>query len=142
MKLLNGKTLNIIQAPVALGQTLKGVDEGPEALLKNGLVQLIESLGWKVKNISEINTHELKWNSPEANLPAHQHGINIKFPLELGEACGEIAELTEKSSKNKEFTLTLGGDHSVAIGSIGGALLSRPDLGVIWVDAHGDFNSW
>jgi arginase len=50
--------------------------------------------------------------------------------------------LTQKSNDAlKEFTLTLGGDHSIAIGSIGGALLSRPNLGVIWVDAHGDFNT-
>jgi arginase len=141
MKQLKGKVLNIIQAPVALGQTLKGVDEGPEALIKNGLVNIIESLGWNVKKISSINTHELKWNSPEGDIPAHQHGINIKFPLELGEACKELAQITNQSNNALEFTLTLGGDHSIAIGSIGGALLSRPNLGVIWVDAHGDFNT-
>jgi arginase len=141
MKQLNGKILNIIQAPVAIGQTLKGVEEAPKILLQNGLAQLIESLGWKIGKITEIDTHELKWNSPQGELPAHQHGINIKFPKELGEACGELAQLTQKSNQEKEFTLTIGGDHSIAIGSIGGALLSRPELGVIWVDAHGDFNT-
>jgi len=141
MNLLNGKVINIIQAPVALGQTLKGVEQGPKILLKSGLIKQIEALGWSVKSVSNIDTHQLKWNSPKAKIPAHQHGINIKFPGELGLACKELAYLTEKSNNEKAFTLTLGGDHSIAIGSIGGALLSRPNLGVIWVDAHGDFNT-
>ena len=72
---------------------------------------------------------------------AHQHGYRIKFPDELGEACEDIARFAEESNREGAFTLTLGGDHSVAIGSIGGALLARPELGVIWVDAHGDFNT-
>ena len=141
MNLLNGKRLNIIQAPVALGQTLKGVEQGPEILLKHGLVQQIEDLGWNIKSVNKINTQQLKWNSPQAKIPAHQQGINIKFPQALGLTCGEIAQLTKQSNNEKEFSLTLGGDHSVAIGSIGGALLARPNLGVIWVDAHGDFNT-
>ena len=85
--------------------------------------------------------HDLRWNSPGASLPARQQGFNIKFPVELGETCRELAQLAKTSHLENAFTLTLGGDHSIAIGSIGGALLARPDLGVIWVDAHGDFNT-
>ncbi len=140
-KFLSGNSLRVIQAPVALGQGLEGVDEAPEILLKSGLITQIESLGWKVNEVSEIDIQDLKWNSPKANVPAHQHGINIKFPTELGDACRELASLTEASNRDQNFTLTLGGDHSIAIGSIGGALLARPELGVIWVDAHGDFNT-
>jgi arginase len=139
--MLKRKVLNLIQAPVALGQGLEGVDEGPGILIQNGLIAQIESLGWKIGIHKEIDIHDLRWDSPEAKLPARQTGVNIKFPTELGETCRELASLTEKSSAAHEFTLTLGGDHSIAIGSIGGSLLSRPDLGVIWVDAHGDFNT-
>ena len=138
---LKSPVLNLIQAPVALGQDLEGVDEGPGFLIQNGLIELIEGLGWKVKSNVEINHPQLKWNSPHAPLPAHQQGVNIKFPIELGETCRQIAELAKQSNDKQAFTLTLGGDHSIAIGSIGGALLSRPNLGVIWVDAHGDFNT-
>ncbi len=138
---LNSRTLNIIQAPIALGQTLLGVDEAPRILLQNGLIAHIESQGWNIGRVSEVDIRNLKWNSPHALLPAHQRGLNIKFPVELGEACSEIAEQSQASHREKAFTLTLGGDHSIAIGSIGGALLERPDLGVIWVDAHGDFNT-
>ncbi len=141
LKFLKDKRINVIQAPVALGQGLEGVDEGPRILIQNGLLRQIESLGWKVETVSEIDIHDLRWNSPEAKLPAHQHGVNIKFPFELGETCRELAQQTQKSNDDQSFTLTLGGDHSIAIGSIGGALLSRPNLGVIWVDAHGDFNT-
>jgi arginase len=140
-KFLSGPVLNLIQAPVALGQGLEGVDEGPGILIQNGLIEQIESLGWKIGSKTEIDIHDLRWNSPEAKIPAHQTGVNIKFPTELGETCRELAGLTQKSNSEKAFTLTLGGDHSVAIGSIGGALLARPHLGVIWVDAHGDFNT-
>ena len=140
-KLLNNHTVNIIQAPIALGQTLLGVEEAPGILLQNGLVSNIESIGWKVKRVSEVDIRDLKWNSPHALLPAHQQGLNIKFPVELGEACHDIAKISKASQEEGAFTLTLGGDHSIAIGSIGGALLARPNLGVIWVDAHGDFNT-
>lgn len=138
---LKENILNIVQAPIALGQGLEGVDEAPEILLNHGLIEQIESLGWKVGKNSAVDIHDLKWDSPAGHIPAHQHGLNIKFPHELGEACREMAQLTRASNDEKAFTLTLGGDHSIAIGSIGGALLSRPDLGVIWVDAHGDFNT-
>ena len=140
-KYLSGRTLNLIQAPVALGQGLEGVDEGPGILLKHGLVKEIEALGWTLGSISEVDIHNLRWNSPAGNLPAHQTGVNIKFPVELGDTCRELALKTQKSNLAKNFTLTLGGDHSIAIGSIGGALLERPNLGIIWVDAHGDFNT-
>jgi arginase len=133
--------LNLIQAPVALGQGLEGVDEGPEILIQNGLIEQIEQLGWKIKNVSKVDPHNMKWNDPSAQLPAHQVGVNIRFPMELGEICGDLAKMTKKSCDENAFTLTLGGDHSIAIGSVGGSLLSKPDLGVIWVDAHGDFNT-
>jgi arginase len=138
---LKNDLINIIQAPVALGQGLEGVDEGPSILLQNGLMGQIEQLGWKLGRNSTIDIRNLTWNSSYADIPAHQSGVKIKFPLELGDACRDIAKLTEESTRNEAFTLTLGGDHSVAIGSIGGSLLARPDLGVIWVDAHGDFNT-
>ena len=138
---LNSKTVNVIEAPVALGQTLEGVDEAPEILIQSGLLKQVEDLGWKVATVTEVDPHNLRWNSPEGKLPAHQHGSKIKFPIELGDACREIAQLAQECHHKKEFSLTLGGDHSVAIGSIGGALMERPDLGVIWVDAHGDFNT-
>jgi arginase len=133
--------LNLIRAPVALGQGLEGVDEGPEILIQNGLLDQVRALGFEPGFEAEIDVRELTWNSPAADVPAHQHGYRIKFPDELGEACEDIARFAEESNREGAFTLTLGGDHSVAIGSIGGALLARPELGVIWVDAHGDFNT-
>ncbi len=138
---LHQKKLQIIQAPVALGQGLEGVDEGPRSLLEHGLIEQIHALGWSVVANTQIDTHNLVWNSPAGALPAHQSGLKIKFPKELGEACHDLATLTQASNQAEHFTLTLGGDHSIAIGSIGGALLARPNLGVIWVDAHGDFNT-
>lgn len=140
-KFLSSQTVNIVSAPIALGQGLEGVDEAPGILMQNGLVELIESIGWKFGGVSEVDIHDLRWNSPEADIPAFQKGHQIKLPNELGDACRELAAFTKTSADENSFTLTLGGDHSIAIGSIGGALLSKPDLGVIWVDAHADFNT-
>lgn len=138
---LHHQTLHLIHAPIALGQGLEGVDEGPRFLLQNGLEDQIQALGWSIAQSKTLQPGNLFWNSPLAELPAHQHGLNIKFPKELGDACRQLAELTRKAHQEHSFALTLGGDHSIAIGSIGGALLARPNLGVIWVDAHGDFNT-
>ena len=138
---LKSKTLRLISAPVSLGQDTHGVEEGPEFLIKSNLVQHIQGLGWDVQPLQSIDPRNLRWDSPSGELPARQTGLNIKFPKELGEACGELAMLTQAAGTAGEFSLTLGGDHSIAIGSIGGALLARPNLGVIWVDAHGDFNT-
>lgn len=138
---LNSRTVRILSAPVALGQDTHGVEEGPDALIGAGLAQQISQLGWNVAEVRAIDSKNLHSNSPEGMLPAHQSGLKIKFPTALGTACGELAELARQSAQADEFVLTLGGDHSIAIGSIGGALLARPKLGVIWVDAHGDFNT-
>lgn len=135
------REINVIQAPVALGQGLEGVDEGPKILLESGLVQQVDSLGWKVCRVEEVDAHDLTWNSPSLPIPAHQQGKKIKFPQELGKTCEEIAKKTAQSASENRFTLTLGGDHSIAIGTVSGALKQRPNLGVIWVDAHGDFNT-
>lgn len=138
---IKSKNLSLIQAPIALGQGFKGVDQAPQLLLKSGLIGLIESLGWSVKNNQVVDPHNLKWNSPQGLLPAHQLGAKIKFPKELGEACADLSLFSEAAHREKQFALTLGGDHSIAIGSVEGALKARPNLGVIWVDAHGDFNT-
>ena len=138
---LTQKKLNLFEAPIALGQDVEGVDEGPGILIKNGLISHIETLGWEMGTQAKVDLAYLKWNSPQALIPAHQVGAKIKFPTELGDACFELAKLTRQSYAEKSFTLTLGGDHSIAIGSIGGALQAEPNLGVIWVDAHADFNT-
>lgn len=138
---LNSHVVRVVQAPIAIGQGLEGVDEAPEILLQNGLLEHMSSLGWSVESVVEVDKHDLRWDSPVAKLPAHQQGLNIKFPGELGETCRELADVTADSHAKGIFTLTLGGDHSIAIGSIGGALKVRPNMGVIWVDAHGDFNT-
>jgi arginase len=139
---MNGnKSLNLTLAPIALGQGLEGVDEAPEILLRSGLREQIAELGFKIQKETQVKSGPLTWNSPLGHLPAHQQGHKIKFPTELGQACVEIANSVEQALQQGSFSLTLGGDHSIAIGSVGGALRAAPDLGVIWVDAHADFNT-
>ena len=51
---LNGNVLNIIQAPIALGQTLNGVEQGPDILIQNGLIEQINDLGWTIGKNSKL----------------------------------------------------------------------------------------
>jgi arginase len=59
----------------------------------------------------------------------------------IGDACKNVAEIVAENTMKGNFQLTLGGDHSIAIGSIAGKLMAQPELGVIWVDAHADINT-
>lgn len=132
------KEISLIQAPLSLGQSLAGVHEAPKALIQHGLQTQVESLGWKITDTQTLDVNNQVSKIP---LPAHQQGIRIKFPNELGKACQDLSQMTAQTAAQKKFALTLGGDHSIAIGSIGGMLSQWKDLGVIWVDAHGDFNT-
>jgi arginase len=59
----------------------------------------------------------------------------------MGRACELIAQQTRAIAQSQQFCLTLGGDHSIAAGSLSGLLQAHPDLAVVWVDAHGDYNT-
>jgi len=66
---------------------------------------------------------------------------NLKFSRDVGAANAKIAKATYQKAEEGKFVLTLGGDHSLAIGSISGLLRSRPELGIIWLDAYADVNT-
>lgn len=61
--------------------------------------------------------------------------------LAVGEGCRRLAEVVHTKANEGRFVLTLGGDHSIALGSIAGVLRARPNTRVLWVDAHADINT-
>ncbi len=129
-----GKRLQIVSLigiPMDLGQDHRGVDMGPSAIRYAGLASKLQALGYIIKDRGNLEVplrYTLPNNSKEELLSA------------INQAC-EMAYLAGKDAvANGEIPIFLGGDHSLAIGTIGG-ITAQQQAGVIWIDAHGDFNT-
>ena len=125
------QTISIIGIPMDLGQTHRGVDMAPVAIRYAGLGLKLRNLGYRTIDRGNID------------VPGHYTLSSTKYDerlIPIREACEKAYKLGAEAIKNGEIPLFLGGDHSAAIGSIGGVTAERP-CGLIWVDAHGDFNT-
>lgn len=128
------KTVEIIGAPSTFGQRKLGVNFGPDAIRYAGIVARIEAIGLTVKDSGNINVPELNLNK----FNSEQQGLrNLEEIIETSET---LSQSVSNSISNNHFPLILGGDHSIAIGSISGVSKHYENLGVIWYDAHGDLN--
>ncbi|OEK76310.1 arginase [Staphylococcus saprophyticus] len=128
------KTVEIIGAPSTFGQKKLGVNLGPDAIRYAGIVARIEAIGLTVKDSGNINVPELNLNK----FNSEQQGLrNLEEIIETSET---LSQSVSNSISNNHFPLILGGDHSIAIGSISGVSKHYENLGVIWYDAHGDLN--
>ncbi|ATY66162.1 arginase [Cordyceps militaris CM01] len=139
--LSNPQDLGVVAVGFSGGQPKAGVDNGPSALIESGLLtQIKEELEYNLHGDSEVQFY--KDLAPAAD-PEYR---GMKNPLLVSAVNRKIAEATYSHSSQGRLTLTLGGDHSVAIGTIAGtAKATRERLGreiaVIWVDAHTDINT-
>nr|AGT02710.1 arginase [Strigomonas galati] len=132
------KRVEIVLAPFSCGQPKSGVDLGPKALMEEGhLKEGLEHLGWKVTVADPLagNDYEARKHDP-----TDVYG-RIKRPRLVSEACELIYKATSKAAREGKMPLTIGGDHSVAIGTVAGTLSQHPDAGVLWIDAHSDINT-
>lgn len=128
------KTVEIIGVPATFGQRKLGVNLGPDAIRYAGIVARIEAIGLTVKDSGNINVPELNLNK----FNSEQQGLrNLEEIIETSET---LSQSVSNSLSNNHFPLILGGDHSIAIGSISGVSKHYENLGVIWYDAHGDLN--
>ena len=124
--------IRLIGVPMDLGQDLRGVDMGPSALRYAGLAARLERLGHTVHDAGNIQV-AVRGTVPDRNGgPA--------FVPEIIETCQHVYEAGRQAIADGCLPLFIGGDHSIAIGTIGGVTHDRP-AGVIWIDAHGDFNT-
>ncbi|KAL2211154.1 Ureohydrolase [Sarocladium strictum] len=133
--------LGVVAVGFSGGQPKKGVDAGPEVLIQAGLLtQLREELGYKLHGHDSV--HQYSELTPADDPPYR----NMKNPRTVSAVTRQISSQTYEHSVAGRMTLTLGGDHSIAIGTISGtAKATRERLGreiaVIWVDAHADINT-
>jgi len=131
------QTVSIIGFPVDLGAGRRGVDMGPSALRIAGLESKLKALGYKVEDTGDINIEIME----------RQKIINpkLKYLDEILKTSKKLASRIEKVLEQNKFPLCLGGDHSMALGTLAGiASYCRKNnltLGVIWIDAHADMNT-
>ena len=128
------KTVTIVGAPLDLGQGRRGVDMGPSAIRYAGLEERLTSFGCRVTDRGNVLTPE-----PESLSVADERA---RFLPEILEACARLAAIVGDVAADGAVPLVLGGDHSVALGTLAGlrAAAGQPG-GVLWIDAHGDLNT-
>jgi arginase len=126
------QTVALIGASLDLGAGRRGVDMGPSAIRYAGLEARIERLGLDLRD----------WGNVEGAVPeATQVGSErVRFLAAIKAACERVAELVAEAADGGLFPVVLGGDHSVALGTVGGLARVHGPGGVLWIDAHGDLN--
>jgi len=123
--------VRVIGVPMDLGADRRGVDMGPSAIRYAGLAGALTDAGHDYIEVGDISVPRPE-NLDEANSRA-------KYLDETETVCRSVATQVEATIEAGEFPLVLGGDHSIAIGTAGGAA-TQGATGLVWFDAHGDFN--
>ena len=129
--------VHLLGVPMDLGSGRRGVDMGPSAIRIAGVAGRLEELGHKVVDDGDVvikNMEELKIGSERA-----------RYLAEIARASTILARKIDRIMGLKHFPLVLGGDHSIAVGTVSGiaafAQRQGKKLGLIWIDAHGDINT-
>jgi len=129
--------IRIIGVPMDLGASRRGVDMGPSALRAAGLQARIKQLGHQVEDIGNISVKQ-----PEEMSYGEKRA---KYIAEITDACKDLGAAVVKSLEEGCLPLVLGGDHSIAAGSISGVSAhfrkDKKSIGCIWLDAHSDMNT-
>ena len=125
--------ISLIGVPLDFGQSRRGVDMGPSAIRYAGAVGRIESIGHQVTDEGDVQVSVVERKKHSDS--------NLKNLDEVIQATTELARKVAEVVEAGRFPLVLGGDHSIAIGTLAGLSDKYKNLGVIWYDAHADFNT-
>ena len=129
--------VRIIGVPMDLGASRRGVDMGPSALRVAGLQAHIRHLGHTVEDIGNIIVKQAE------EMPVGEK--RAKYVAEIADACNDVGLAVQKSLEEGYLPLVLGGDHSIAAGSISGVAAhfrkEKKQIGCVWLDAHSDMNT-
>jgi arginase len=127
--------VRIFGVPMDLGQTRRGVDMGPSAIRYAGLQSRLEHLSCTVYEGGNIVVPQVEQvdDNPIDGLAHNIHAIS--------DVCRDIFADAQAAMQTGETVIVLGGDHSISLGTVPAALETRKRTGVLWVDAHADFNT-
>ncbi|CAL8274248.1 unnamed protein product [Merluccius merluccius] len=126
------QSVAVIGAPFSKGQKRRGVEHGPKFIRNAGLLERLSNLDYPVHDLGD-----LQFQHPEKDEACMQ----VNFPRTVGRANQLLAKAVSGAVGAGHTCVMLGGDHSLAIGSVEGHSRQCPDLGLIWVDAHTDVNT-
>ena len=133
----SGRKIRVIGVPLDLGQSRRGVDMGPSAVRVAGLEARLEALGHEVEDGGNVAVA-----IPEQK---KEGAANAKYLKEITATCTKHAELVLKTLEAGRVPLCLGGDHSMAAGTVSGVAefyrRQNQRVGLIWIDAHTDINT-
>jgi len=131
------KQIRVIGVPLDLGQSRRGVDMGPSAVRVAGLEARLEAIGHVVEDGGNVAVA-----IPEQKKEGAAHA---KYLKEITATCTKSADLVLKTLEAGKVPLVLGGDHSVAAGTVAGVAefyrRQNQKIGLIWIDAHSDMNT-
>ena len=127
------KQVAIIGAALDLGAGRRGVDMGPSAIRYAGLAERLRSLGYRC----------LDWGNVETAVQeaVEEHDPRARYLPEICATCRRVSARVAHALDDGAVPLVLGGDHSVALGTLGGLASRREPGGILWIDAHGDLNT-
>ncbi len=125
--------VRIIGAPMDLGADRRGVDIGASAIRYAGLSDQLHRLGHTVQDVGNVIIPQPE-SQPQGN-------PRLKYLEPIIQVSEDLTKLTAEAVQEGQIPLILGGDHSIALGSITGIASVHKNLGIIWIDAHADFNT-
>ena len=125
--------IRVIGVPMDLGADRRGVDIGASAIRYAGLNDQLRRLDYEVHDIGNIVVPQPE-SQPSGN-------SRLKYLEPIIKVAEELADTVTAALKANEFPLILGGDHSISLGSMTGVTRLHKDIGVLWIDAHADFNT-
>ncbi|MBO4246544.1 arginase [Halomicrobium sp. IBSBa] len=130
------RQVRLIGAPMDLGADRRGVDMGPSAIRYAGLADQLESTGIECVDYGDVTVPRPEELEPVANESVDGRA---KYLAETEVVCERVASAVDSTASAGEFPLVLGGDHSIAIGTVAGT--TADDIGIVWFDAHADYNT-
>lgn len=138
-EILEKNNVSIIGLPLNGGQKINGCDKTPEFYRKDDHFSRIRKIGWNVKDCGNLDFKRhwvrlLKKKTDPKNVRINDcHQVGFFSQIIADKVCSEI--------KEGGFVLNVGGDHSIAFGTLAGVLKARPKTQIFWIDAHADCNT-
>jgi arginase len=130
------KSIRIINAPLDLGASRRGTDAGPSAFRVAGLSDALRKIGLTISSECDIPVPAMETRTPTNK--------QLRFKDEILSVCQQLALETLETLEARERPLVIGGDHSIAMGTVSGVSAhfarQKKSIGLLWFDAHGDMN--
>ncbi len=128
--ILNKRRISVTGSQMDLGAFRKGVDMGPLAIRHAGLLQKMRDSGCTVHDRGDV-----------VPMVAEEEGNpKMRYEKEINDANSRLYREVLESLENGDLPVILGGDHSISAGSVSASLTHFGKVGIIWIDAHADFN--